>query len=95
LNEIIRIEDQINTLRRDYTYLKIKSNLGYLETKRFGRGTVSVVSPDDVENSLEIKNNSELMRETITRYREILDGFDVKMDDLHAEKARLQEQLFR
>jgi len=91
----MRIEDQINTLRRDYTYLKIKSNLGYLETKRFGRGTVSVVSPDNVENFLQIMNNSELMRETISRYREILDDFDVKMDDLHVEKARLQEQLFK
>ena len=91
----MRIEDQINSLRRDYTYLKIKSNLDYLETKRFGRGTVSVVSPDNVDNSLQLMNNSELMRETITRYRDILDGFDVKMDDLHAEKARLQEQLFR
>jgi len=91
----MRIEDQINTLRRDYTYLKIKSNLGYLETKRFGKGTVSVVSPDNVDNSLQIMNNSELMRETITRYREIIDDFDVKMDDLHSEKARLQEQLFR
>jgi hypothetical protein len=91
----MRIEDQINTLRRDYTYLKIKSNLGYLETKRFGKGTVSVVSPDNVDNSLQIMNNSELMRETIARYREILEDFDVKMDDLHTEKARLQEQLFR
>jgi len=91
----MRIKDQINTLRRDYTYLKIKSNLGYLETKRFGKGTVSVVSPDNVDNSLQIMNNSELMRETIARYREILEDFDVKMDDLHSEKARLQEQLFR
>ena len=91
----MRIEDQINTLRRDYTYLKIKSNLGYLETKRLGKGTVSVVSPDNVDSSLQLKNNSELMRETIARYREILDDFDVKMDDLHSEKARLQEQLFR
>jgi len=91
----MRIEDQINTLRRDSTYLKIKSNLGYLETKRFGKGTLSVVSPDNVDSSLQLKNNSELMRETIVRYREILDDFDVKMDDLHSEKARLQEQLFR
>jgi hypothetical protein len=95
LNEIMRIDGRISSLRRDNRYLTIKRDLGYLETRRYGQSMVSVVSPDDVEKSLEIRINSPLMRETITRYRKILNDFDVQMDRLHMEKAKLQEQLFK
>ena len=94
LDEIIRIEGQINTIRRDPTYLKVKNNLNYLESRRHGRTTV-VASPDDLEKTLEMKNNSLLMRETIIRYRERQRDFDVQMDNLHIEKERLREQLFK
>jgi hypothetical protein len=94
LDEIMRIEGQINTMRRDPTYLRVKRNLNFLETRRHGRTTV-VASPDDLEKTLEMKNNSLEMRETILRYRERRKDFDVQMDDLHIEKERLRGQLFK
>ena len=94
LDEIIKIEGQINTIRRDPTYLKVKSNLNYLESRRRGR-TTFIASPEDLEKTLEMKNNSLLMRETILRYRERQRDFDVQMDNLLIEKVRLREQLFK
>ena len=94
LDEIMRIEGQINTIRRDPTYLKVKRNLNYLESRRHGRTTV-VASPDDLEKTLEMKNNSLEMRETILRYRERQRYFNVQMDNLHLEKEKLRDQLFK
>jgi len=79
LDEIIKIEGQINTIRRDPTYLKVKRNLNYLESRRHGRTTV-IASPDDLEKTLEMKNNSD---------------YDVQMDNLCIEKNRLRGQLFK
>lgn len=95
LDEIIRIEDQINSMRRDPTYLKIKHNLNLLEVRRFGRVTVYVASPDNLEKTLELKNKSQEMRETISRYKEMRNDFDTQMDNLYVEKVRLQGQLFK
>jgi hypothetical protein len=94
LDEIMRIEGEINTIRRDPTYLKVKKNLNFLETRRHGRTTV-IASPDDLEKTLEMKNNSSEMKETILRYRERRKDYDVQMDNLHIEKERLREQLFK
>jgi len=90
----MRIEGEINTIRRDPTYLKVKKNLNFLETRRHGRTTV-IASPDDLEKTLEMKNNSSEMKETILRYRERQRVFDVQVDNLHIEKERLREQLFK
>jgi hypothetical protein len=55
---------------------------------------VSIASPDDLKKTLEIKNNSPELRETILRYRERQKDYDVQMDNLYIEKVRLREQLF-
>lgn len=94
LDEIMRIEDQINSMRRNPTYLKIKHNLNLLEVRRFGRVSVYVASPDNLEKTLELKNKSQEMRETISRYKEMRNDFDIQMDNLYVEKMRLQVQLF-
>jgi hypothetical protein len=54
-----------------------------------------IVSPDDLEKTLEMKYNSLLMRETILRYREQRRDFTFQMDNLHIEKEKLKEQLFK
>jgi len=81
-------------MRREPTYLKIKHNLNHLEARRYGRITVHVASPDNLEKTLELKNKSPKMRETISRYKEIQNNFEVQMDNLYVEKVRLQDLLF-
>jgi len=94
LREILNIEDQINMLRRNPTYLKIKYNLDYLKARRFGSKIVSIASPDDLDKILKMRKYSLEMKNTILRYRERQADFDVQMDNLHNEKGRLQKQLF-
>jgi len=91
----LRIESQIKTMRKDLTYRKIKRNLRYLEMRRFGRSTLKVASPDDLEKTLEIRSNSPEKRKITLRYKERKKDFEAQLEDLRVEKTRLQEQLFR
>jgi len=93
LQEILKIEDQIKTMRVNPIYLKIKQSIDSLERAR-GSIIVSIPSPDDPEKILNVRYHSREMRETISRYRERQIEFDVQMDDLYVQKARLQKQLF-
>jgi hypothetical protein len=95
LDEILRIEGEIAAMRRNPAYLRIKRNLRYLESRRSGPRTFSIAHHDDPEKVVSIRTNSREMKETILRYRERRNDFQSQMDDLCAERERLQEQLFR
>ncbi len=94
LLEILRIEREIKTRRRDPRYVWIKHNIFSLESRRFGSHTVSIASPDDPDIILEIRNRSQEMRDTISRFKEMRAEFDVKVDALVVRKAKIQRQLF-
>jgi uncharacterized protein YukE len=47
-----------------------------------------------METTLELRNNSQEMRDTISRYREMRVEFDDQLDELRVRKDRLQRQLF-
>lgn len=95
LGEILKIEDQINTMKRKPTYRKIKHNLNYLEKRRFRSYIVDIASPDDLDKNLRMRKNSLKMKDTILRYRERQTEFDVQIDNLYNQKIRLQKQLFK
>lgn len=95
LREILKIEDQINMMKRNPIYIKIKYNLNYLEDRRFGSNILLIASPDDLDTILKMRNNSLEMKNTILRYREMQAEFDVQIDNLQNQKARLQKQLFK
>jgi len=94
LREILKIEGEIKTMRRNPKYVRIKHHIFSLESRRFGSHTVSVASPDDPETVLEMRNNSQEMRDTLSRYKEMRTEFDDQLDGLVVRKARLQRQLF-
>jgi hypothetical protein len=94
LREILKIEGEIKMKRRDPRYVWIKHNIFNLEGRRFGSHTVSIASPDDPDVILEMRNNSQEMRDTLTRYKEMRAEFDDKVDVLVVRKAKLQRQLF-
>jgi hypothetical protein len=94
LREILKIEGEIKTMRRDPKYVRIKHGIFSIESRRFGSHTVSVAAPDDPETTLEIKNNSPEMKDTLSRYKEMRTEFDDQLDDLVVRKAKLQRQLF-
>jgi hypothetical protein len=96
LREILKIEGKIKTMRRNPKYVRIKSSIFSLESRRFGSHMVmvSIAAPDDPETTIDIKNNSQEMRDTISRYKEMRTEFDDLLDALMARKQSLQRQLF-
>jgi len=94
LLEILHLEAEINTLRKNPTYRKNKHYLSLLDGSRFGSSTISIPSPDDPSMTLRIKKNSREMNEIRSKYRVSQSEFNEQMDELHSQKGRLQEQLF-
>ncbi len=94
LREILKIESEIKMKRRDPRYVWIKHNIFTLEGRRFGSHTVSIASPDDPDAILEMRNNSQEMKDILTRYKDMQAEFDKQVDVLVVQKAKLQRQLF-
>jgi hypothetical protein len=94
LREILRIEGEIKKKRREPRYVWIKHNIFSLESRRFGSHTVSIASPDDPEIILEMRNNSQEMRDILSRYKKLQSEFTVQLDEMAIRKAKLQNQLF-
>jgi hypothetical protein len=94
LREILKIEGEIKMKRRDPKYVWIKHNIFSLEGRRFGSHTVSIASPDDPEIILEMRNNSQEMRDVLSRYKEMRTEFDVQVDEMVVRKTKIQRQLF-
>ena len=82
-------------MRANSRYLKIKRNLHSLEERNYGSRIVSITSIDDPKKIFKVRYNSPEMKETIIRYRTRQKEFDVKLDELCTQKARLKKQLFR
>ena len=95
LQEILENDAQINRVRRDPVYARIKNNLDKLEKRRFGSVTVNVPSPDDPGKVVEIRCNSSEMREIVLKYRDMRAEFDDQIGELLTRKASLQKQLFK
>ncbi len=94
LREILKIEGEIKMKRRDPKYVWIKHNIFTLESRRFGAHTVSIASPDDPDIMLEMRNNSQEMRDILSRYTEMQTEFTDELDELVVRKTKLQKQLF-
>ena len=94
LREILKIEEDIKKKRREPRYVWIKHNIFSLESRRFGSHTVSIASPNDPETILQMRNNSQEMRDTLTRYKEMQTEFTDQLVEMTARKATLQRQLF-
>jgi hypothetical protein len=95
LLEILHLEARITTLRKNPVYLKNKHYLNLLDGSRFGSSMISIPSPDEPSKMLRIRKNSREMKEIRSKYGVNQSELNVQMEDLHSQKARLQEQLFK
>jgi len=86
---------QVNRVRRDPVYARIKNNLDKLEKRRFGSVTVNIPSPDDPGKVVEVRCNSSEMREIVSKYKEMRAEFDDQIGELQTRKESLQKQLFK
>lgn len=94
LEEILKIENEINRLRKDSTYMKIKNNLKKLERTNIGNRIVYILSPDDLERKIEVRKRSKEMKSIKERFQEQLLGFEEKLGSLRRDRKNLVKQLF-
>ena len=94
LLEILNLEAKINMLGKNPAYRKNRHYLNLLEGRRFGSSMISIPSPDDPSRMLRIRKNSQEMREIHSKYGVSQSEFNLEIDELFNQKARLQEQLF-
>jgi len=94
LREILIIDNKIKKKRRDPKYIWIKHNILSLESSRFGSNLINIASPKDPDIILQIKNNSQEMRNILLCYKEMQTEFDIEVKELLVYKKKLQKQLF-
>ena len=95
LQEILKIEDELRSLRLNPTYRALKENMTDLRKKNFGSSIVVIASPDNLNNNLRMRVNSSEMRDVLSRYKERQSEFEEKMIHLETRKNELQKQLFK
>ena len=94
LQEILRIETEIRNVRRDPRYNRIKRSLDSLKERRFRSSTVSIASPEDPEKTLNLRHNSQEMKDTISTYSDQRTEYDDQIGELFARKVSLENRLF-
>ena len=94
LEDILNIEAQMNTMKKNPAYKVTQRNLRYLEEKRFGTKVITVDSPEDLGVKLSMRRNSLEFKNTILRYREKQTVFDEQINELSSRRVHLIKQLF-
>lgn len=94
LEDILNIEAQLNTMKKNPAYRVTQRNLRYLEEKRFGSKDITVDSPEELGVKLSMRRNSPEFENTILRYREKQTVFDEQINELSSRRVRLMKQLF-
>ncbi|MCW4048808.1 MAG: hypothetical protein NWE89_03640 [Candidatus Bathyarchaeota archaeon] len=72
----------------------MKKNLNILQSTSTGSRQVSIGSPEDMNTVIEVRRNSEGMKDVISRYKVKLEKYSTRIDKLSEEKRKLEKQLF-
>jgi hypothetical protein len=94
LLQLLDIEKSISDIELNTTFRKMKRNLKNLESFSGGSRKVRIDSPEDMDETIEFRSNSDDMRITISKYKENLEKYINKLDNLYREKSDLKKQLF-
>jgi hypothetical protein len=94
LIKIMEIDDEINRIKSDSTYRRVKRNLRILKEARTGGRLLRVRSPDDIDRFIEVRKNSEEMKEVLSKYEDMVEDYTKRVRNLAKEKAELEKILF-
>lgn len=94
LIKIMEIDDEISRIKSDSTFRRARRNLRILTESRTGGRLIRVRSPDDTERFMEVRRNSEEMREVLSKYEDMVEEYTQRVRDLAEEKAELEKTLF-
>ena len=94
LIKIMEIDDEINRIKSDSTYRRVRRNLRILKETRTGGRLIRVRSPDDIDRFIEVRKNSEEMKQVLSKYEDMVDDYTKRVRNLAKEKAELEKILF-
>ena len=94
LIKIMEIDDEIKRIKSDSTYRRVRRNLRILKESRTGGRLIRVRSPDDIESFIMVRRNSDEMKEVLSKYEDMVEGYDNRVRALAREKAELEKDLF-
>jgi len=90
----MEIEKRVHSLENDPTFREMLDNLKTLETNAIGSRHVRIGTPENLNNMIELRRNSQEMDDLIKRYKENVDKYQIRIDKLNREKKQLQRELF-
>lgn len=94
LIKIMEIDDEINRIKSDSTYRRVRRNLRILKEARTGGRLIRVRSPDDIDRFIDVRRNSEEMKEVLSKYEDMVEDYTQRVRNLVKEKAQLEKNLF-
>ena len=94
LMKIMEIDDKISRIKSDSTYRRVRRNLRMLKEARTGGRLIRVRSPDDIDRFIEVRRNSEEMKQVLSKYEDMNEDYSQRVRNLANEKAELEKSLF-
>jgi len=85
----MEIEKRVHSLENDPTFREVLDNLKTLETNAIGSRHVRIGTPENLNNMIELRRNSQEMDDLIKRYKENVDKYQIRIDKLNREKKQL------
>ena len=92
--KIMEIDDEISRIKSDSTYRRVRRNLRMLKESRTGGRLIRVRSPDDIDRFIEVRRNSEEMKQVLSKYEDMNESYSQRVRNLANEKAELEKSLF-
>ncbi len=90
----MEIDDEINRIKSDSTYRRVRRNLRILKESRTGGRLIRVRSPDDIDRFIEVRRNSEEMKKVLSKYEDLVEDYSQRVLNLAKKKAELENYLF-
>jgi hypothetical protein len=94
LEKILKIDKDIDRIKKDTTYLRIRKGLKTINGFNHGRRFVTIPSLQDVGKELRLRKRSKELKTVKTAYKERLSEFEAEITLLRRKKAALEVQIF-
>ncbi|TRO54365.1 hypothetical protein E2P71_04285 [Candidatus Bathyarchaeota archaeon] len=91
---IMEIEKKLHSIENDPKFREMKDNLKTLESNVIGSRHVRIGTPENLDQMVELRRNSEEMDSLIQRYKDGVEKYQIRIDQLSKEKQQLQKELF-
>ena len=93
LLRVLEIESKIKDIEHGDEYLRVKREIKVLENAHGGGRILTVTSPDDVNEVVELRKNSVDVAEYLQKYKGKMQSVSDRIDLLNVEKYRLKADL--